>query len=169
MVTSVLDPWHFRTDPDTRGSAPIPYGSGSGSCSCRQWLSKMPAKNSFFSNLFAYYFLKLHLHQSLKIKSLKEATEEQKSRFYQLFLLEDEKTCTHNDGSGSERPKSLRIRIRTTTPVVRIRKFLGLSDPDPSLFVQVLSSSSQKGRLNLDFCSSVASMFPNVADPIFGS
>jgi hypothetical protein len=61
-----------------------PYGSGS--CSLRQWLSR---------SFFAYFFLNVHLHQSSKVKSKKEATKQYKSRFYFLFFLMME-------GSGSE-------------------------------------------------------------------
>jgi hypothetical protein len=43
----------------------------------------------------------------------------------------------------------IQIRIRTGN----IRKFLGLPDPDPSLFVRIriLPSSSIKSKKNLDF------------------
>jgi hypothetical protein len=37
---------------------------------------KTPTKNNFFLGFFAYYFLKVHLHHSSKIKSLKEFTKD---------------------------------------------------------------------------------------------
>ncbi len=47
---SVVDPWHFGTDPNPR----------------------IRTKNMFFF----FYFLKVHLHQSSKIKSHKEVTKQ---------------------------------------------------------------------------------------------
>ncbi len=39
--------------------------------------------------LFAYYFLKAHLHHYAKIKSHKDVTEQLKSRFFLLFLIDE--------------------------------------------------------------------------------
>ncbi len=52
---------------------------------------KMQTKYYFFSFLsfLAYNFLKVHLHQSLKIKSHKEVKKQQKSWFFVIFLLAD--------------------------------------------------------------------------------
>ncbi len=45
-----------------RGSAPLVYGSLSGSCSCLQWLSRCQQKIIFSPKLFfAYYLLHVHL------------------------------------------------------------------------------------------------------------
>ena len=51
----------------------------------------MSTKNTFFSKYFAYYFLTVHLHQSSKIKSLREVTKQKKSRFFLLFLLDNKR------------------------------------------------------------------------------
>jgi hypothetical protein len=48
---------------------------------------KTQTKNYFF----AYYFLKVHLHHFSQIKSHKEVTKQQESRFFLLFLLDDRK------------------------------------------------------------------------------
>ncbi len=52
------------------GSVPLTYrfGSGSGSCLFRQWLASRQRKILFFLSFSAYYFLKVHLHQSLTTK-----------------------------------------------------------------------------------------------------
>ncbi len=57
-----------------RGSVPTDYGSGfgSGTCSFPQWPSRCEQKIDFFY----YYFLKVHLHHSPKIKSHKEVTKQ---------------------------------------------------------------------------------------------
>ena len=47
---------------------------------------KMARKKSY---IFCFYYLKLHLHNFLKIKSHKEVTKQQESRFFVLFLLDD--------------------------------------------------------------------------------
>jgi hypothetical protein len=54
-----------------RGSLPLTYGSGS--CFFRLWLTmtRRQQKISFFAN----YFLKVHLHQSSKIKSQNKITK----------------------------------------------------------------------------------------------
>ncbi len=68
----------------------------------------MTTKNYIFPlSFFAYDFLKLHFHHFSKIKSHKEFTNQQESRFFLLFLLDDR-----------------RIRIRTVPHMV-------LMDPDP--------------------------------------
>jgi hypothetical protein len=49
------------------GSVTLTYGSGSESYSFRSVAFKMPTKNKyFFYVVLAYYFLKVHLHQSSK-------------------------------------------------------------------------------------------------------
>ncbi len=82
---SVVDPWRFCTDPDLRIRTPD-YGSGSG-----------PAL--FISDLF----------KSSKMKSHKEFTEEQKLRFFILFLLDDGRIRI-----TSKNLRILRIRIQDT-------------------------------------------------------
>jgi hypothetical protein len=66
--------------------------------------------------LFAYYFLKVHLHRFSKIKS-KKSHETVISRFFILFLLDDRRPQTNGPRSGSRRPKTIwirRIRICNT-------------------------------------------------------
>ncbi len=46
-------------------------------------------KKIFFSKFFAYYFLTVHLHHFLKMKSHKEVTKQQESMFFLLFLLDN--------------------------------------------------------------------------------
>ncbi len=65
------------------GSMTFWYGSGS--CSFRQGPSKCQ-KNNIFISFFAFYFLKVHLHNSSKIKVIKMS--------YQYF-------CMMMEGSGS--------------------------------------------------------------------
>ncbi len=73
--------------------------------------------------MFAYYFLKKHLHHSSKIKSHKKVTKSRNRGLFFLFFLDDGRIRIHiqiririptnNDGSGSGRPKNLQIlRIR---------------------------------------------------------
>ncbi len=78
--TSVVDPWHFGTDPDPRIRSPYP------------WLRlllipsvtfKMPTKKVFF-----LHFLKVHSHHSSKIKSHKRSKNSKKQGFsYWYFCL----------------------------------------------------------------------------------
>jgi hypothetical protein len=53
---------------------------------------KMPTKNIFSLSFLAYYFLKVHLHHSWKIKSLEEISRNQEFSYYFCLLIE---------GSGS--------------------------------------------------------------------
>jgi hypothetical protein len=46
-------------------------------------------KKLFFLSFPAYYFLKVLLHHFSKIKSQKEVSKQQKSRFSLLYLLND--------------------------------------------------------------------------------
>jgi hypothetical protein len=69
--------------------------------------TKLIKKKIFFS-FSAYYFLKVHLHHFSKIKSQKEVTKQEESRFFLLFSLDDR-----------------RIRIQEA------QKHMDPTDPDP--------------------------------------
>ena len=63
----------------------------------------------------AYYSLRVHLHHFSKIKSPKEVTKQQESRFFLLLLLDDRRIRIRSHTSGSERHKNIWIRwIRIT-------------------------------------------------------
>jgi hypothetical protein len=62
----------------------------------------------------AFYFLKVHLHNFSEIKSQKEVTKQQESRFFFLLLLDD--TIREGSGSGSRRPKNIWIRNTALDP-----------------------------------------------------
>ncbi len=66
-----------------------------------------------FFIFFAYYFLKLHLHNFPKIKSHNEVTKQKELRFFLLFLLAYRRSRirirTYTNGSGSTRSKNIRI------------------------------------------------------------
>ncbi len=73
---SVADPWHFG----------VLFSS---------LTFKMQAKNDFFNTIFsACYFLKVHLHNFLKIKSQKESLNSRNQGFSYYF-------CMMIEGSGS--------------------------------------------------------------------
>ncbi len=96
------------------GSVPLTkvFRSGSGSCYFHQLPSRLQKKS------FPYYFLKLCLHHFSKIKSDKEVTKQQESRFLKLSLLD----------------RRIRIWIRTSYQLFRIRevqKHTDPTDPDP--------------------------------------
>ncbi len=74
FLISIVDPWHFGTNPSVT--------------------FKMP-KNLIFSSFFAYYFLKAHLHYSSNLKRQTEVTKQKKSRFFILFLLDDGRIRIH--------------------------------------------------------------------------
>ncbi len=70
-------------------------------------------KKYFFLIVFAYYFLKLHLHHSVKMKSRKKKS--QNSRYkgfsYYISLMKEGSESLHLiNGSGSARPKNVVIR-----------------------------------------------------------
>ncbi len=74
--SNVADQWHFLLRILICGFVPLTngswFGSGSGSCSFRQW---------------PYYFLKLHCHHFPKIKSHKEVTNRRNQSFSYYFGL----------------------------------------------------------------------------------
>jgi hypothetical protein len=51
-------------------------------------LREASQKNFFLLSFHAYFFLKMHLHHSSKLKSHKEVTKQLKSRFSSLFVLD---------------------------------------------------------------------------------
>ncbi len=59
------------------GSGSAPLTCGSGSCFFSSVAFKMPTKNKFLFFCSLPYFLKVHLHQSSKIKSQKEDSRNQ--------------------------------------------------------------------------------------------
>ncbi len=110
-----MDPWHFGADPDPQILTTdlririLPFSSVA---------SKMPQqKISFFSTFFCLLFwnyISIKL-QRLKVKNKSQTVE---SKVFLTFLLDDRRIririCTNNDGSGSGRPKNLRIRFHNT-------------------------------------------------------
>ena len=118
--------WHYMTFLCGSGSAdpclwlmdPDP-DPGSGSCFFRHWPSRCSQKNNFCLNIFsAYYFLKVHLHHFSKIKSQKELQNSRNRGFSYYFctMIEGSESgsITLTNGSGSERPKNMWIRIHNT-------------------------------------------------------
>ncbi len=91
---------------------PIPLTNGSGSCCFPQWSSRRQQKV-----IFAYYFLKVHLHYFLKIRIIKRSRKTVGINMFFLlsFLLEGSgaryRSISLTDGSGSGRSKNIRIRI----------------------------------------------------------
>ncbi len=84
---------------------------------------KTSTKNNLIKKFFAYYFLKVHLHQFSKIKSHKEVTKRRNQCFSYYFCLIIEESgsgsvsLTNGYGCGSGRPKNIwiiRIWIRKT-------------------------------------------------------
>jgi hypothetical protein len=79
-----LDPWNHTTDLQIQ---------------IRIWdlifssvAFKMPTENRFFPQFFPYFFLRVRLYQSLKIKSYKEVTNSRNQGFSSLlFLLDNER------------------------------------------------------------------------------
>jgi hypothetical protein len=89
VSSSVVDSCFFATDPDPRIRITdlririrlLLFSS---------MADNMPTKISFFQIFFAYYFSKVHLHQSSKIKVKKAKNgRKYKSRFFFIFLLVD--------------------------------------------------------------------------------
>ncbi len=117
-----------------RGSMPLTNGSGFGSgywirillfssLTCKMLTKKTNLKNSFS----AYYFWKVHLHYFSKIKSKKKLQTSRSQGFSYYFCMMIEGSgfaagsglipITNGSGSGSRRPKNIRIRrirIRNT-------------------------------------------------------
>ncbi len=94
-----------------RGSVPLTngFGAGSGSCYFRQWKTfKMATKNNVFFH-FCYYFLKLHFH-FINIKSHQEVINCGNQGFSYYFCLTIEGFVPCTNGSGSGRPKNIRVR-----------------------------------------------------------
>jgi hypothetical protein len=77
-------------------------------------------KQVFFSIFFAYYFLKVHLRHSSKIKVTKKSQNSGNKGFSYCFYL-----MIEGSGSGSRRPKNIRILIRNNA--------LSLSSRNPSM------------------------------------
>jgi hypothetical protein len=66
-----------------RGSVQL----SSGSCSFSRWLSRSQPKISFlFLSFFAFYFLKLHLHPSSKIKIHKKKSQNSRNQGFSCYF-----------------------------------------------------------------------------------
>ncbi len=89
------------------GSVTFWYRAGSRSCYFRRWPSRRQQK--FF---FAYYFLKLNLHNFSKIKSHKEVTKQWKSTFFLLFLHDDRIIRILPESRSQIRTSYYRIRLK---------------------------------------------------------
>jgi hypothetical protein len=120
-----------------RGSMPLTNGSGSGFGSgYGSWIRillfssltfKIQQKTSFFHTIFsAYYFLKLHLHHFLKIKSQKESQNSRNQGFSYYFWMMIEGSGSRagsgsgsihlTSGSGSGRPKNCEKHVDPVDP-----------------------------------------------------
>ncbi len=89
-------------------------------CSFRLWPSRSPPKKISPQSFYASSFLKVHVqfvhvHHSLKIKSRKEVTKQQKSRFFLIFFCllmtgsvsgAGSVQINYGSGCGSRRPKN---------------------------------------------------------------
>jgi hypothetical protein len=73
MIVSSTQCCDFGTDPDPRIRT---RDLRSRILLFRQWLSRCQQKTIFISKVFPSHSLKVHLHQSSKIKSLKEFTKQ---------------------------------------------------------------------------------------------
>jgi hypothetical protein len=98
----------------------VTFWYGSGSADPYLWLtdpdhlfsSKWQLKINFFEYFFAYYFLKLHLHHFLKIKSPKKSQNSRNLGFSYYFCLMIEGSGSgsiyRTNGSGAGRPQNIR-------------------------------------------------------------
>ncbi len=84
----------------------------------------MTTKNMLFPKFFDYYFLKVHLHMYLKIKSIKEVTKSKNPGFSYFFCMMMEGSWCGSgsvqtmNGSGSGRSKCLGIWIHNTVRLI---------------------------------------------------
>jgi hypothetical protein len=107
MEPVLWDPWHFGTDPRIRASD---FQIRIRICSFLSVAVKMSTKNKFFfQSFFSFFFLKTHLHQSSQIKSQKSKNSRNQGFSYLFACWWKDPNPTNNKGSGSGRPKIIRI------------------------------------------------------------
>ncbi len=100
---SVPDTWHIGTDPYLWLTDPDPAPDPA------LFARDLLDAKVFFSRFFSFYFLKVHLHHSSKIKSHKEVTKRVEIKAFLFYLLDDGRIRIRIQG-----PKNLRIRFRNT-------------------------------------------------------
>jgi hypothetical protein len=96
----------------------IPLTNGCGSCYFRHWPSRQQQKILIFLKL-CFFLLKVHLHHFSKIKSQKDVTKQQESRFFLLFPLDDRRILIRTSDlqirmREAQKERIRRIRIRNT-------------------------------------------------------
>ena len=107
---------------------------------------KMPSFN-------AYSFLKVHLHNFLKIKRHKEVTKQWKWRFFCLCLVVDERIririliSTSDYGSGSERPKILPVIWIRNTGIYWFKKAYGHSNVGSFMAHNLVRTDRRAGEI----------------------
>ncbi len=89
-----------------RGSVPLTNGSDSGSGSRSCFLRQCPSGCNLnkFLCYFAYYFLKLHIHNFSKMKVIKKSQNSRNQAFFYYFCV-----MIEGSGAGSRRPKNIRV------------------------------------------------------------
>ncbi len=99
--SSVPDPLRFVTDLDPwiRTVVPLTTGSGSGSCSFRQWPSRCQPKNYFFQCYFTFWQYRNHTRNW-----------NQGFSYFFCMMMEGPGSIYLTNGSGSGRSKNLQIR-----------------------------------------------------------
>jgi hypothetical protein len=97
------------------GSMPLTNWSGSGSCSFRHWPSRYQQKTNWEKSFSAYFCLKAQLHNFSMIKVKKKSQNRRNHRnqgfaYYFCLMIEGFGSVPPTKGSGSRRPKNIRIR-----------------------------------------------------------
>jgi hypothetical protein len=79
--------------------------------------------SGLYGVFFALYFLKVNLHHYSKIKSIKKSQKSENQGFSNYFclMIEGSGSVPLTNGSGSGRPKNIRIQIRTTVQTKTIK------------------------------------------------
>ncbi len=100
--SSVADPCHFGMDPDPRIHA------------SDKWIRILLFSSlTFKMTTTAFYFLKVNLHHFSKRKNNKKESQNsrnQGSSFFFCIMIKESGSIPLNNGSGSRRPKNIRIR-----------------------------------------------------------
>ncbi len=116
--TSVPDQWHFESDPDP-WIRTFGYGSGSRSCSFRQWLLRCQQKIFFLSSRFLLItFCRTFTSVFEDRKSLRSHKTAKIMVFFLIFLLVDVRIRileAKNYGSGSSSGSGSLISTYITT------------------------------------------------------
>ncbi len=116
-----------------RGSMPLTNGSGFRSCFFRQWPTRRQQKTNLKKLFFCLLLFEGTFTSFFKVKKVKKKSQNSRNQgfsYYCCLMVEGSGSVPLTNGSGSRRPKNIRIRrIRIRNTAIHTSKMVRFWTP----------------------------------------